>query len=247
MSLPHDSITPLSNSNQAKKIQVAEMFNRIAKRYDFMNRFLSARVDRYWRKKALKRLLKNQPQMILDVATGTGDLAIMAYKMGKPSHITGIDISEGMLAQGREKINTLQLSSQISLETGDAETINKPSDTFDAVMVAFGVRNFENLPAGLREMKRVLKPGGQLMVLEFSTPKNPLIKWMYNFYMQKLAPFFARLFHTDHQAYAYLNRSTNAFPDRNDFCDLLQEAGYTQNHFESLTLGICCIYTAQKD
>lgn len=246
MSLPHDSITPLAESSQAKKIQVAEMFNRIANRYDFMNRFLSARIDRFWRKKALQYVFKNKPQQILDVATGTGDLAIMAYKVGKPQHIKGIDISEGMLAQGREKIKALSLTNQISLETGDAETINCPTDTFDSVMVAFGVRNFENLQTGLREMKRVLKPGGQLMVLEFSTPQNPIIKLIYNFYMQQLAPFFARLFNTDHQAYSYLNRSTNAFPDREKFCYLLQEAGYTDIHFESMTLGICCIYTAQK-
>ncbi|NBX10905.1 MAG: bifunctional demethylmenaquinone methyltransferase/2-methoxy-6-polyprenyl-1,4-benzoquinol methylase UbiE [Chitinophagaceae bacterium] len=246
MSLPHDSITPLSDSDKAKKVQVAEMFDRIAGRYDFMNRFLSARIDKAWRKKALLKLKKNKPKQILDVATGTADLALMAHDLLQPEQIKGIDISTGMLQLGREKIKTRQLADKISLETGDAETINSPSDSFDAVMVAFGVRNFENLHAGLTEMLRVLKSGGQLMVLEFSTPRNWFIKFIYNLYMQQIAPFFARLFNTDHQAYAYLNKSTNAFPDRTTFCNLLKEAGYTEVRYESLTFGICCIYTAQK-
>lgn len=246
MSLPHDSITPLAGSTKTKKVQVAEMFDRIAGRYDFMNRFLSARIDRGWRKKALQQLNQYKPKQLLDVATGTADLALMAYEIIQPESIKGIDISEGMLEKGREKINAKQLQQQIILESGDAETIKSPSNTFDAVMVAFGVRNFENLHAGLIEMQRVLKPGGQLLILEFSTPTHPLIKAGYNFYMQKLAPFFARLFGTDHLAYAYLNRSTNAFPDRASFCELLEKAGYTHASFEALTFGICCIYTAQK-
>jgi len=222
------------------------MFDRIADRYDFMNRFLSARVDMIWRKKALLKLQSNRPKQILDVATGTADLALMAYDLLKPDHIKGIDISTGMLQGGREKIKMRQLTDKITLEAGDAETINSPSDSFDAVMVAFGVRNFEHLHAGLTEMLRVLKSGGQLMVLEFSTPRNWFIKFIYNLYMQQIAPFFARLFNTDHQAYAYLNKSTNAFPDRATFCNLLKEAGYTDVRYESLTFGICCIYTAQK-
>jgi len=246
MSLPHDTITPFSDSDKAKKVQVAEMFDRIADRYDFKNRFLSARVDMIWRKKALLKLQSNRPKQILDVATGTADLALMAYDLLKPDHIKGIDISTGMLQGGREKIKMRQLTDKITLEAGDAETINSPSDSFDAVMVAFGVRNFEHLHAGLTEMLRVLKSGGQLMVLEFSTPRNWFIKFIYNLYMQQIAPFFARLFNTDHQAYAYLNKSTNAFPDRATFCNLLKEAGYTDVRYESLTFGICCIYTAQK-
>jgi demethylmenaquinone methyltransferase/2-methoxy-6-polyprenyl-1,4-benzoquinol methylase len=246
MSLPHDSITPLAGSTKTKKVQVAEMFDRIAGRYDFMNRFLSARIDRGWRKKALRQLKTYQPKQILDVATGTADLALMAYDILQPEYIKGIDISVGMLEKGREKIKAQKLQQQIILETGDAETIKSDSQTFDAVMVAFGVRNFENLQAGLTEMHRVLKPGGQLLILEFATPTQPLIKACYNFYMQQVAPFFARLFGTDQLAYAYLNRSTNAFPDRTSFCKLLETAGYSNASYQALTLGICCIYTAQK-
>jgi demethylmenaquinone methyltransferase/2-methoxy-6-polyprenyl-1,4-benzoquinol methylase len=151
-----------------------------------------------------------------------------------------------MLAGGKRKIQDQGLQGQIELQQGDAETINASVNTFDAVTVAFGVRNFENLLAGLREMHRVLKPGGQILILEFSTPRNPLIRFLYNTYMRGIAPALARLFGTDHQAYTYLNRSTNAFPDREKFIDLLKEAGYAAPSFQTLTFGICCIYTASK-
>lgn len=222
------------------------MFDRIAGRYDFMNRVLSGRIDRQWRKIALRQLKTKQPKLILDVATGTADFALMAYKILAPTHITGIDISAGMLAGGKRKIQDQGLEGQIELQQGDAETINASVNTFDAVTVAFGVRNFENLLAGLREMHRVLKPGGQILILEFSTPRNPLIRFLYNTYMRGIAPALARLFGTDHQAYSYLNRSTNAFPDREKFIDLLKEAGYAAPSFQTLTFGICCIYTASK-
>ncbi len=222
------------------------MFDRIAARYDFMNRILSGRVDRYWRKIALRKLKAQQPKYLLDVATGTADFALMAYEMLAPTHITGIDISPGMLAGGKRKIQSKGLAAKIELKDGDAETINTPTNTFDAVTVAFGVRNFENLLAGLREMHRVLKPGGQVLVLEFSTPRNPLIRFLYNTYMKGIAPMLARFFGTDHHAYTYLNRSTNAFPDRENFIYLLKEAGYINPTFQTLTFGICCIYTASK-
>jgi demethylmenaquinone methyltransferase/2-methoxy-6-polyprenyl-1,4-benzoquinol methylase len=211
-----------------------------------MNRVLSGRIDRQWRKIALRQLKTKQPKLILDVATGTADFALMAYKILAPTHITGIDISAGMLAGGKRKIQDQGLEGQIELQQGDAETINASVNTFDAVTVAFGVRNFENLLAGLREMHRVLKPGGQILILEFSTPRNPLIRFLYNTYMRGIAPALARLFGTDHQAYTYLNRSTNAFPDREKFIDLLKEAGYAAPSFQTLTFGICCIYTASK-
>jgi demethylmenaquinone methyltransferase/2-methoxy-6-polyprenyl-1,4-benzoquinol methylase len=244
--LPHDAIKPFSNSGKGKKEQVAEMFDRIARRYDFMNRFLSLRVDLYWRKKAINRLKKNNPQRVLDVATGTGDLALMANQILNPQKITGIDISAGMLEIGRQKIAQQGLSNSIELLQCDAETINFTDNSFDAVMVAFGVRNFENLEAGLKEMQRVLKPGGQLMVLEFSRPRLPLFRTLYDWYMKKLAPALAGSFNTDKEAYAYLNRSANAFPDRENFTSLLESAGFIQTSFEPLTLGICCIYTAKK-
>ncbi|MFN5181020.1 MAG: ubiquinone/menaquinone biosynthesis methyltransferase [Bacteroidota bacterium] len=188
MQLPHDPIKPQQHSSLSKKIQVADMFDRIAGRYDFMNRILSGRIDRQWRKIALRQLRTKQPKHILDVATGTADFALMAYDMLTPVHITGIDISAGMLDGGKRKIKARGLEATIELHVGDAETINAPSDTFDAVTVAFGVRNFENLLVGLREMHRVLKPNGQILILEFSTPRNPLIRFLYNTYMRGIAP-----------------------------------------------------------
>jgi demethylmenaquinone methyltransferase/2-methoxy-6-polyprenyl-1,4-benzoquinol methylase len=244
--LPHDSVTPRSDSSQSKKQQVADMFDRIAGRYDLMNRFLSARIDLYWRKKAISHLQKTAPKTILDVATGTADMSLMAYRLLRPEQITGIDISEGMLQIGRQKVHQQQLDQQIRLLSGDAETINAPDRSFDAVMVAFGVRNFENLSAGLKEMLRVLKPGGQLVVLEFATPRNSFFRSLYNGYMKGWAPRLAQQFNSDGEAYAYLNRSSNAFPDREAFTLLLQEAGYADTHFTPMTFGICCLYTATK-
>ncbi|MBM3412354.1 MAG: bifunctional demethylmenaquinone methyltransferase/2-methoxy-6-polyprenyl-1,4-benzoquinol methylase UbiE [Bacteroidetes bacterium] len=246
MPLPHDPITPEQHSVLPKKKQVANMFDRIAGRYDFMNRLLSGQIDRHWRKAALRKLKAKQPKYILDVATGTADFALMASAMYKEASITGIDISSGMLAEGRKKILRKGLQSTIELQEGDAETINAPANTFDAVTVAFGVRNFENLLAGLSEMHRVLKPDGQVLILEFSTPRNPLIRFFYNTYMKRIAPILAKIFGTDHHAYTYLNRSSNAFPDREHFIYLLKEAGYTNASFQPLTFGICCIYTASK-
>lgn len=244
--LPHDSIKPLLDSEKGKKEQVAEMFDRVAGRYDFMNRLLSFRIDQLWRRKAIGKLKKGEPQIILDVATGTGDLSLMAWKILKPKEIVGIDISEGMLEMGRQKIAARGLSESIVLRQGDAETINCDSDTFDAVMVAFGVRNFEHLESGLQEMFRVLKPGGMLMVLEFSKPRLPLFNTLYDWYMKKLAPILAGSFRTDKQAYAYLNRSSNAFPSPESFSMLLAQSGYTETTCEPLTFGICYLYTARK-
>jgi len=244
--LPHDNVTPLADSTQTKKQQVAAMFDRIAGRYDFINRFLSARIDLYWRKKAIAHLEKNSPKKLLDVATGTADMSLLAYRLLQPDHILGIDISEGMLEVGRQKVKHQHLEQKISLVSGDAETINAPDRSFDAVMVAFGVRNFENLQAGLQEMLRVLKPGGQLVVLEFATPRNAFFRSLYNGYMKRWAPRLAQTLNSDAEAYAYLNRSSNAFPDREVFVELLQEAGYSNTRFVPLTFGICCLYTAQK-
>lgn len=244
--LPHDKIVPFGDSGAGKKAQVAEMFDQIAGRYDAMNRFLSARTDIGWRKKAIRRLKKDQPRHILDVATGTADMALMAYKMLKPDRITGIDISTGMLDLGRKKVEKEGLTSKIELLTGDSETINFAENTFDAVMVAFGVRNFENLENGLAEMLRVLKPGGRLVVLEFSKPRQRAIKGFYNLYMGLVAPQVARWFRQNKQAYQYLNESAKAFPDRQLFTDILKKVGYTQTDCTPLSFGICCIYTGRK-
>ncbi len=244
--LPHDNIIPFKDSEKSKKEQVADMFNKISGKYDLMNRFLSARTDVGWRKKAIRIFKEDKPQHILDVATGTADMALMAYKILKPRQITGIDISEGMLELGRKKIEKEQLGDKIHLQLGDSETINFADNTFDAVMVAFGVRNFENLEAGLAEMKRVLKPGGKLMVLEFSKPKSKVVKSFYNLYMGIVAPQVARLFRQNKEAYEYLNQSANAFPDRQLFTDILKKVGYTETTCTPLSLGICCIYSGKK-
>ena len=244
--LPHDHIIPFKDSGKSKKEQVAEMFNRIALRYDRMNRFLSARTDIGWRKKAILQLKKQRPQHILDVATGTGDMAIMACKLLNPEKITGIDISQEMLEVGRKKIEKEGLNNKIDLQRGDSETINFAENTFDAVTAAFGVRNFEDLETGLAEMLRVMKPGGQLVILEFSKPRQKAVRSLYNIYMGIVAPRVAQWFRQNREAYAYLCESSNAFPDRQQFVDILNKIGYTDTRFKSLSLGICCIYTGRK-
>jgi len=241
----HDKIKPFSEEG-SKKEQVSEMFDRIAGRYDFMNRFLSAGTDIGWRRKAIKMFKKDAPKTILDVATGTGDMAIMAMKMLKPEKIVGIDISEKMLEVGRKKVEKEGLGTKIELLGGDGETINFPDHSFDGVMVAFGVRNFENLEKGMAEILRVMRPGAQLIVLEFSKPKLPGVKTLYNFYMGVIAPQMAKWFNQNKKAYQYLNESAKAFPDRQLFIDVLNKTGYSDTSFKPLSLGICCIYSGRK-
>ncbi len=243
--LPHDHIIPFSNSAKTKKEQVAEMFDRIAGRYDFMNHFLSAGTDIGWRKKTIHWLKKDHPQHLLDIATGTGDMAIMACKLLNPYLVEGIDISPQMLEAGKKKIEKEGLVGKIRLQVGDSETINFAENTFDAGMVAFGIRNFEDLEKGLSEILRVLKPGGQLVILEFSRPKQP-IRSLYNLYMGVLAPQMARWFRQNKDAYQYLCKSANAFPDRQDLVDILNKIGYRETRYKSLSLGICCIYSGRK-
>ena len=243
--LPHDHIIPFRDSKQSKKEQVAAMFDAIAGRYDFMNRFLSARIDVSWRKKAIRLLKKDQPQTILDVATGTGDMAIMACKLLNPDRVEGIDISAQMLEIGKKKVEKEGLTNKIRLQLGDSETINFAENTFDAGMVAFGVRNFEHLEKGLSEIYRVLKPGAQLVILEFTKPRQP-VRGLYNFYMGSVAPQFARWFRQNKEAYQYLNESANAFPAREHLKEILNKLGYSDTRYKSLSLGICCIYTGRK-
>lgn len=242
---PHDSIKPFEGQG-GKKEQVSEMFDRIAGRYDFMNRFLSAGIDVNWRIKAIRELKKDNPQHILDVATGTADMAIRACKMLPVAKVTGIDISAKMLEIGRQKVEKEGFSGKIELFLGDSETIKFADNTFDAVMVAFGVRNFEHLEKGMGEILRVMKPGAQLIVLEFSKPRIPGVRALYNFYMGVVAPQVAKLFNQNKRAYEYLNESAKAFPDRKDFIAVLNKTGYTETSFKALTLGICCIYRGRK-
>jgi demethylmenaquinone methyltransferase / 2-methoxy-6-polyprenyl-1,4-benzoquinol methylase len=243
--LPHDDIKPFAEEG-SKKEQVGAMFDHIAPRYDFMNRFLSMGIDVIWRRKAIRLFQKERPGYILDVATGTGDMAILAAKLLHPDKIAGIDISEGMLEIGRKKIEKQRLGTKIELYKGDGETINFDDNTFDGVMVAFGVRNFENLEKGLKDILRVLKPGAQLVVLEFSKPRIPGIKQLYNLYMGVIAPQMAKWFNQNKKAYQYLNESAKAFPDRENLIAILNKTGYSNTYYKSLSLGICCIYSARK-
>jgi len=245
-SLPHDSITPFGDPSRTKKEQVAQMFDNIAACYDRLNRVLSGGTDVSWRRKAISQLKEDKPRQILDVATGTGDMAIIAYRLLRPEKITGIDISEQMLKLGRKKVEKEGLTAFIQLQAGDSETINFANNSFDAVMVAFGVRNFENLENGLKEMFRVLKPGGKLVVLEFSRPRIKIFRGLYNLYMGIIAPEVARWFSQNKKAYQYLNQSAKLFPERQMFVDILNSAGYSETSFKSLSAGICCIYIGRK-
>jgi demethylmenaquinone methyltransferase/2-methoxy-6-polyprenyl-1,4-benzoquinol methylase len=242
---PHDSIKPFSAEN-SKKEQVSTMFNSIAKRYDLVNRVLSAGIDPVWRKKAINCFKSDRLHLLLDVATGTGDMAIRAAKMLQVHKIIGIDISDAMLEVGREKVEKEHFGSKIELVSGDSETINFPDNSFDGVMVAFGVRNFERLEKGLGEILRVMKPGARLVVLEFSQPVVPGVKQLYGWYMDSLAPMVASWFKQNKKAYQYLNKSAKAFPDREAFVTILKNVGYSDTSFKPLSLGICCIYEGRK-
>jgi demethylmenaquinone methyltransferase/2-methoxy-6-polyprenyl-1,4-benzoquinol methylase len=243
---PHDTVVPFKDSAESKKKQVETMFDKIAFRYDFLNRFLSAGIDVSWRKKAIKLLLPLHPKKILDVATGTGDFALTSYEILKPEKITGIDISEGMLELGREKIVKAGLANHIELLNGDSEAILFEDNSFDAVTVAFGVRNFENLEQGLSEIKRVMRPRGRLIVLECTEPSLPVIKQFYNVYMKFITPKIGKIIAKNNDAYQYLNDSVLQFPQKNSFIKILNEAGYRNTFYKTLTLGICTIYCAEK-
>jgi len=224
---------------------VKEMFDDIAPKYDFLNHFLSFGIDKRWRKKAVKMLKESNPKHVLDVATGTGDFAIRINKdLG--AKVTGVDISVGMLEMGKEKIANLGLGDVISLEEGDSTNLRFDDNTFDALTVAFGVRNFEDLPKGLGEMNRVLKKGAKVVILEFSKPRMFPFKQLYTFYSLYILPFLGAIFSRNKSAYTYLPESVRAFPDGDDFLKIMENIGFSSCKKKILSLGIVTIYTGIK-
>ena len=239
------TVLPYSGLNSGKKEQVARMFDSIAPRYDFLNHFLSAGIDIHWRNLAVERLRSEQPQKILDIATGTGDLAKSAMKL-KPHKIVGIDISKEMLEIGRRKVHKKGMSETIEMVNGDSENLPFEDGSFDAAMVAFGVRNFENLDKGLEEINRVLKTGGKLVVLEFSMPSSGIFKSLYSFYFSNILPSVGKMISKDKAAYTYLPESVKAFPEGETFLNNLGGAGFKSLECKRLTFGISTIYTGIK-
>ncbi len=242
----NEKITPYHSQTVTKKDQVATMFNNISGTYDFLNHFMSLGIDILWRKKAIRELKAQQPASILDVATGTGDFAFEAIKILKPEKITGVDISAGMLEVAKRKIADRKLGHIFSVRLGDSEMLPFEDDQFDAITVAYGVRNYENLEKGLADMRRVLKPGGKIVILEFSKPQTFPVKQLYNFYFKHITPFFGRVFSKDARAYQYLPESVAAFPDGRSFTQLMERVGFNETKHISLTFGISSIYTGIK-
>ena len=238
-------ITPY-NEQESKTKQVSRMFDRIAPYYDFLNHFLSLGIDRGWRRKAINEVGKDQPQYILDIATGTADLAISMAEKLKPLSIIGIDIAPKMLEIGRLKVRDKGLKGIVRLEDGDSQALHFEDNKFDAVTAAFGVRNFEDLGKGLSEMYRVLKPGGKIVVLEFSRPKLFPFKQIFNAYFKYLLPLIGRFTSNDQRAYAYLYESVQVFPEGQELMNIFEKTGFKSNQCIVLTLGVCSIYVGFK-
>jgi len=239
------TVVPYKEEQTGKKQQVATMFDRISGRYDFLNHFLSLGIDIGWRKKAIKELVSLQPKLMLDVATGTGDFALQALSL-KPEKIMGVDISEGMLTVGRKKVTKRREDHRVELISGDSENLPFEGNKFDAVIVGFGVRNFENLEKGLAEMLRVVRPGGKVVILEFSKPTRFPFKQLYNFYFKFILPRIGRWVSSEKAAYTYLPESVEAFPDGQQFVDILIRLGYKNTSCKPLTFGISSLYTGTK-
>ncbi len=235
----------MAANNITGKEQIRNMFNNIAGRYDFLNHFLSLGIDRYWRKQVVKVLKPYKPEAILDVAAGTGDLSVQLCSLN-PRKITGIDISEKMLEAGRKKINKKKLNNIIELISGDAENIPFPDNTFDATVAAFGVRNFENTEKGLKEMNRVIKNNGKIVILEFSGAGTFPFNHLYNFYFRRILPLIGKIISGDKSAYSYLPDSVRRFPERDGFLRLLENCSFKNTYYKSLTFGIVSIYVGEK-
>jgi demethylmenaquinone methyltransferase/2-methoxy-6-polyprenyl-1,4-benzoquinol methylase len=230
----------------AKAAQVEQMFDNIAPTYDTLNHRLSWDIDRRWRRKAIRELVPYAPQTVLDIATGTGDFAILSAQMLQPRQLVGADISEGMMEIGRKKVKELGLDGVITFAKEDCEQLSFADDTFDAVTAAFGIRNFAHLDKGLREMCRVLRPGGHLSIVELTTPPRFPMKQLFWVYSHVVLPVYGRLVSKDRSAYTYLRRTIEAFPQGETMMTILQKAGFRETAFQRLTFGICTLYTATK-
>ncbi len=238
-------VKPYGNENTSKKEEVAEMFNNISKRYDFLNHFLSLGIDKIWRRKAVNMLRPLNPKRILDLASGTGDFAIESLKLN-PTEIVGMDISEGMLEVGRIKMKTKGYDNVITMRLGDSEDLPFEDGYFDALTVGFGVRNYENLEKGLAEMLRVVRKGGKIVILEFSKPKKFPVKQYYAFHSRYIIPFFGKRISKDEKAYAYLPESVAAFPEGEAMKEILRKVGYLNVESMLVSGGIATIYSGDK-
>jgi demethylmenaquinone methyltransferase/2-methoxy-6-polyprenyl-1,4-benzoquinol methylase len=238
-------VTPYEHSSDSKKQQIEQMFDNISPKYDFLNRSLSLGIDVWWRKKMMRELKGHALNQVLDIATGTADVALATSKL-KPNSIIGVDISEGMLSVGRIKVEKKGLSSLIKLQKADSENLPFTENQFDAITVAFGVRNFEHLSKGLDEMCRVLKPGGKLVILEFSRPRIFPVKQLYDFYFRYFCPWWGKVVSKDNSAYKYLYDSVSAFPEGEQFLSIAKQSGFKQLKAQRLTFGIVSLYTAIK-
>ena len=238
-------VKPYKDKEGSKKEQVAEMFDNISHRYDFLNRLLSLGIDKIWRRKAIRLLKPYSPETILDIASGTGDFALAAIKI-KPKKIVGVDISKGMLEIGEKKIQKRKLQHIISFQEGDSEKLNFSDEEFDAITVGFGVRNFENLNSGLKEMYRVLKHNGHVVVLEFSKPRKFPIKQLFRFYSRYIIPAAGKSISKDKRAYTYLPESVAAFPEGKAFIQILESIGFREVKSNMVSGGIATIYTGKK-
>ena len=238
-------VKPYNSGDASKKEEVAEMFDNISKRYDFLNHFLSLGIDKLWRRKAVRQLKDLRPKRILDLATGTGDFAIAALKLN-PDEVVGVDISQGMLDMGIQKMKKRGHDKIVKMQLADSEKLPFEDASFDALTVGFGVRNYENLEKGLSDMLRILRPGGKAVILDFSKPKKFPIKQVFGFYSKRVIPFLGKLISKDKRAYAYLPESVEAFPEGTDFETIMTKLGYKEVNSILLSGGIATIYMGLK-
>ena len=244
MGYGQEAIKPYNDGEKAQ--QVEQMFDNIAPSYDKLNHRLSWNIDKGWRRKAIRQLEPHKPQTLLDIATGTGDFAILAAEMLRPKRLVGADISEGMMEVGRQKVRERGLDGIISFEREDCTALSYPEATFDAVTAAFGIRNFADLDKGLREMCRVLKKGGHLSIVELTTPVSFPMKQLFHVYAHTVLPVYGRLISKDNSAYSYLTKTIEAFPQGELMVEILLKAGFSEASFKRLTFGICTMYFAKK-